>query len=207
MSKQEIEFQKVHVDFRPRILRYLTRLVGRLEAEDLTQDVFIKVMNGLKLFRGESQLSTWIYKIATNTALDRLRSTSYKQMVQEALPLEPLVQIETDIGAKDKWADVKSKIPDAELIRKEMNDCIRTFIEQLPSDYRIVMVLSELEGFKNIHIAEVLGITLETVKIRLHRARAKLKKELEANCSFYRDDRNELACDLKSAFEKLRSEV
>lgn len=206
MSENELEFLKVHDDFRPRILRYMTRLVGRLEAEDLTQDVFIKVMNSLKSFRGESQLSTWLYRIATNTALDRLRNSSYKQMVQEVFPLEPLVQIETGIGSKNKWADVKSALPDAELIRKEMNDCIRAFIEQLPADYRIVMVLSELEGMKNIQIAEVLGITLETVKIRLHRARAKLKKELEANCSFYRNERNELACDLKTAFEELRSE-
>ncbi len=206
MSEHETEFLKVHEDFRPRILRYMTRLVGRREAEDLTQDVFIKVMNSLKSFRGESQLSTWVYRIATNTALDRLRSSSYKQLVREVIPLEPLVQIETGIGSKDKWAEEKSALPDAELIRKEMNDCIRTFIEHLPADYRTVMVLSELEGMKNIQIAEVLGVTLETVKIRLHRARAKLKKELDANCSFYRDERNELACDLKTAFRDLRME-
>ncbi|MGE5812835.1 MAG: RNA polymerase sigma factor, partial [Ignavibacteria bacterium] len=100
----------------------------------------------------------------------------------------------------------KPSLPDDELIRREMNDCIRNFIEQLPTDYRTVLVLSELEGLKNIQIADILGTTLSIVKIRLHRARTKLKKELESHCSFYRDERNELACDLKTALQDLREE-
>jgi RNA polymerase sigma-70 factor (ECF subfamily) len=87
-----------------------------------------------------------------------------------------------------------------------MNDCIRNFIEQLPADYRTVLVLSELEELKNIQIADILGISLETVKIRLHRARIKLRKELETHCSFYRDERNDLACDLKAALKNLQNE-
>ena len=62
------------------------------------------------------------------------------------------------------------------------------------------MVLSELEGLKDSEIAEIVGVSLNAVKVRLHRARAKLRKELEARCSFYRDERGELACDLKSAY-------
>jgi RNA polymerase sigma-70 factor (ECF subfamily) len=85
-----------------------------------------------------------------------------------------------------------------------MNDCIRNFVEKLPENYKTVLVLSELEGLQNQEIAEILGLTLDTVKIRLHRARGKLKKELETHCNFYRDERNELACDLKSAFEQFR---
>ena len=73
-----------------------------------------------------------------------------------------------------------------------MNACIREFIERLPPNYKMVMVLSELEGFKNDEIAEILGLSLDTVKIRLHRAREKLRKELEAGCSFYRDECDEL---------------
>jgi len=85
-----------------------------------------------------------------------------------------------------------------------MNKCIRDFVEKLPENYRTVVVLSELEGLINNEIAEILGVSLDTVKIRLHRARVKLKKELETHCSFYRDERNELACDLKSAFKEFR---
>lgn len=71
-------------------------------------------------------------------------------------------------------------------------------------NYRAVLTLSELEELKNTEIAEVLGITLDTVKIRLHPVRSKLRRELATHCSFYRDEQNELACDLKSAFREYR---
>ncbi len=77
-------------------------------------------------------------------------------------------------------------------------------IKHLPENYKTVLVLSELEGLKNQEIAEILVLSLDTVKIRLYRARAKLKKELEIHCNFYHDERNELACDLKSAFREFR---
>jgi len=66
MSEAILDFQKIHDEFRPKIERYLVRLVGEYEAEDLTQDVFIKISRALQTFRGESQLSTWIYRVATN---------------------------------------------------------------------------------------------------------------------------------------------
>jgi RNA polymerase sigma-70 factor (ECF subfamily) len=78
-----------------------------------------------------------------------------------------------------------------------MNDCIKGVVDGLPENYRTVLILSDLEELTNNEIAEVLDISLETVKIRLHRARTRLKKELEHHCSFYKDERNELACDRK----------
>src|SRR5574342_539452 len=78
MSGSGFELQEIYDAFQPRILRYLTRLVGQFEAEDLTQEVFVKAGQALGSFRGESQLSTWIYRIATNAALDRLRSRSFQ---------------------------------------------------------------------------------------------------------------------------------
>ena len=70
------QFQQIYEDFHARIFRYLARMVGEAEAEDLTQDVFVKIGLALENFRGDSQLSTWLYKIATNTAIDLLRRTS-----------------------------------------------------------------------------------------------------------------------------------
>jgi RNA polymerase sigma-70 factor (ECF subfamily) len=63
------------------------------------------------------------------------------------------------------------------------------------------VVLSELEGFRDDEIAEILEVSIHTAKIRLHRARARLKRELENHCNFYRDERNEFACDLKRSRE------
>jgi RNA polymerase sigma-70 factor (ECF subfamily) len=78
-----------------------------------------------------------------------------------------------------------------------MGECGREYIDKLPPDYRAVMVLSELEGFKNREIADILQVSLDTVKIRLHRARASLKKDLDDGCSFYRNEQDIFACDRK----------
>lgn len=203
--ENNFDFQEIYKTFQPRILRYLTRLVGKNEAEDLTQEVFIKISRGLKDFRGKSQLSTWIYRIATNAALDKLRSPYFQQTIQKRLMSNADVEVEEHEEHKDVWTGEIIRPIDQDLIRKEMNECIRNFIENLPDNYRTIIVLSELEGLKNREIAVILGVSLDTVKIRQHRARLKLKKELEAHCIFYRDDRNELACDLKSAFEGFRN--
>lgn len=193
MTDGELEFQHIYEAFRPKIHRYLTRLVGEYEAEDLAQEVFEKVSGGLKDFEGKSSLSTWIYRIATNTALDRLRSRSSQTDAADIPPGND----EGEVEDKDLWTGEKKLSLDSSLIRKEMNECIRDIVEGLPETYRTVLVLSEMEGFTNAEIAEVLGVSLDAVKIRLHRARTRLRKELESECSFYHDERNELACDKK----------
>jgi RNA polymerase sigma-70 factor (ECF subfamily) len=156
------DFQAIYADFQPRIRRYLGRLVGHSEAEDLAQDVFAKVNQALPRFRGDSSLSTWIYRIATNTAFDRLRSASF----QRTRPMTPEVQ--TPVTARS--SDIEQQVA-----RTEMNACLRRYIDALPAGYRSVLLLSEDEGLTNAQIAEALGLTLDTVKIRLHRARARLR--------------------------------
>ena len=74
----DYEFKKIYDKYYPRILQYLTRIVGPNEAEDIAQDVFDKINSGLGGFQGKSKLSTWIYRIATNAAVDRCRSAAYK---------------------------------------------------------------------------------------------------------------------------------
>ncbi len=185
------DFQHIYATFNERIRRYLTRVIGQADSEDVTQEVFLKVNAALNGFRGDSSLSTWIYRIATNAAMDHLRKSLPEQATSRHEAADPLM-CEEDIAV-----DLSASFLDRQLIRKEMNDCIRGIVDELPENYRTVLVLSDLEELTNSEIAEVLGISLETVKIRLHRARARLKKELERHCSFYRDDRNELACDRK----------
>jgi len=197
MGNGEVKFHEIHDPFRPKILRYLTNLVGRRDAEDLTQEVFVKVNQALKTFRGESQLSTWIYRIATNVALDKLRSPSFRQTGGKSLSGDSIGEGEIEIMDKNPWTGENTPSIETSVVRKEMNQCIRGVVEKLPESYRTVVVLSELEGFRDDEIAEILGVSLNTAKIRLHRARARLKKDLEAHCNFYRDERNEFACDLK----------
>lgn len=201
MTEQDLEFQQIYRDFHPRIQRYLMRMVGENNAEDLTQEVFAKIGQSLKTFRGESRLSTWIYRIATNVALDRLRHVSsirYGDAKKE--PVEGIVENEED---KDVWTGEQTASTEQRMIRQEMNGCIREIIETLPEGFRSVIVLSELEGMKDAEIADILGLSLQAAKIRLHRARSQLKKELSTACVFYRDDRNVLACDRKSLFVRI----
>jgi RNA polymerase sigma-70 factor (ECF subfamily) len=200
VSSSDVDFQTIYETFQPRISRYLASLVGDQEAEDVTQEVFTKVNRGLSNFRGESQLSTWLYRIATNAAVDRLRSPSHKQTVMSEEELIEVGKVKAAEAQAENMTDESSSV-DGQLVRKEMNECIRDFVDRLPANYRTVLVLSELEGMKNREVAEILGISLETVKIRLHRARAKLKEELGRECTFYRDERDELACDRKQSFE------
>ncbi len=188
-------FTDIYDEFFPKIQRYLTRLLQEDEAEDVTQVVFEKVHRNLKNFRGDSKLSTWIYRIATNAARDRLKSTSYlRSTVGPSAPL-PMELFETkEISSISKNNPVS---PEHSLIREEMSECVKEFIYRLSPDYSTIIILNELEGFTNKEIAEILQISLDAVKIRLHRARAKLREDLKNGCDFYQDDRSELACDRK----------
>ena len=189
MGESGSELENILGEYLPKINRYLTRLMGADEAEDLAQEVAIKITKAFGDFDQRSKLSTWIYRIATNTVVDRLRSSSYRKSMS--------MTTEDELVAEDQSAFRTKKVlsTDQRVIEQEMNACIRSFIDHLPAPYRTVLVLSELECVKNKEIAEILGVTLDMVKIRLHRARARLKKELERGCEFYHTDGSQLACE------------
>ncbi len=200
MTEKPFIFSDIYEQFYSKILNYLERLVGNQDAEEVAQVVFEKISQSLNSFKGESKLSTWIYRVATNTALDKLKSSSYKYSQSGPLAPSPIhtPEIENSISVNN----TTSSSPDKNFIRCEMNECIREFIDRLPPDYRAIIILNELEGYTNKEIAEILQISLETAKIRLHRARAKLKKSLESGCDFYLDGGSELACDRKQSIDK-----
>ena len=195
MPESKHDFERLYTEYQPRIRRYLARIVGERDAEDLTQTVFLKASQGLNDFRGESTLSTWIYRIAANTAADWMRSPSFRRAI-EWLPLD----VPFDGERADHATEEHGKLPPADqvLVRREMNQCIRQVLDELPVDYRDAMTLSDIEGLKNAEIAERLGVSVDTVKIRLHRARAMLRKAMETRCDLYRDERLGLACDAKA---------
>jgi RNA polymerase sigma-70 factor (ECF subfamily) len=184
MSGAETGFDQIYEDFRPKIHRYLTGMVGELEAEDLTQEVFVKLNQALRSFRGESKLSTWIYRIATNAALDRLRSPKFQETVSFS-EAEQAANGEMEIKDRNSWTGEQIPLVEQQVYRKEMSECVQSYIRILPEMYRAILVLSHLEELGNQEIADVLGISLETVKIRLHRARALLRREMAEKCPRY----------------------
>ena len=179
------EFDRIYAEHHARILRYLTRMVGAQDAEDLAQEVFIRAAKAYDGFRHEAKIETWLYRIATHVAVDRLRGTASRR---ETMLGEELGEVAED--GREAGSTLEEKT-----LRRAANECIRNVIYGLPENYRTPLILSELEGFTNREIAEILDVSLDTVKIRLHRAKDKLKKALLDACQFSRDERNELTCD------------
>ena len=150
------------------------RFTGRREeAEDLTQDVLLKVSKGLGASNNQSQLSSWIYKIATNAAIDRMRSRSFKQETTEMFSLSEENLTEKNVRSNKRQISIEEQ-----LIRKEMNECIQRYISFLPENYRTVLILSELEGLKNSEIAEILDISVKAVEKRISGALVSLRAEI-----------------------------
>jgi RNA polymerase sigma-70 factor, ECF subfamily len=190
----ECNFMKIYNEYFEKIVRYLTGFVGSNEAEDVAQDVFDKIYRNISNFREESKVSTWIYRIATNTVIDRLRSAEYKRST-----LNTAFEETHNNGTESALDSIHHPATDKVVIRKEMSLCVREFIDRLPPNYQIVLLLSEMEGMTNQEMADILDISLENVKIRLHRARRKLKESLDEGCDFYHNEENVLACDRKSS--------
>jgi RNA polymerase sigma-70 factor (ECF subfamily) len=187
-----MEFQSIYKEYYPKILGYLTRTLNDKEvAEDLSQDVFIRVNDGLASFEGRSALSTWIYKIATNLAYDYFKSASFKIGKKQTLSGDYIEERKEDMNV---WTGDKSKTSDQVMEKKEMNDCIKRYVNEIPEIYKTVFILSEYEGLKNREIAEILDLSLDTVKIRIFRARTQLRKKMEEGCRISYDD-DGISCD------------
>lgn len=178
----------IHQRYGDRIRRYLERLVGATDAEDLAQDVFERAQRAIGGFRGDARVLTWLYRIATNTAIDRLRTGGRS------------VEVERPDDGRDPLDEALSAAPaherslDGEVDRARMRACILDVVEQLPTSQRAAILLVELRGFSDRELADALGVSLGAAKIRLHRARRALKAALERACTFERDEQNEFAC-------------
>jgi RNA polymerase sigma-70 factor (ECF subfamily) len=190
MSDADLDFQRVFSEFQKPVYNFVLRMVkDQSLAEELTQDIFVKTYSSLPNFRGDSEVSTWIFRIATNACLDHFRSKSHKTDEKtDLLSPEDLL--------KSTLPEGEQKPPTAmeDLINSEMSSCVRGYVDDLPEDHRAVILLHDLRGFTNPEIAKITGTTLENVKIRLHRARRKMKEVFSSKCSFYRDERNVLRC-------------
>ncbi len=177
-------FEELQRDLSDPLLRYLERLTGnRATAEDLLQETLLKIAHGIAGFEGRSSPKTWAFSIATRVAADHFRKPEARAKV---VPV-------------DERSEPPADGPDVDqpLILGEMNDCIRGVIDSLPEDYRSALVLHDLEGHPAHEVAAISGCSLATAKIRIHRARARLREAMEGTCTFYHDEENTLRCDRK----------
>lgn len=155
--------------FSGRVFAVAYRMLGdRAEAEDLSQDVFVALYHSLGTFRGESRLSTWIYRITKNRCLNRLKFLKRRHVGEHADLDDPAVQVRDD-GAPD---------PAQRLHGDRVGAVLEARIRALPEEQRLLVVLRDVEDLSYEEIVEVTGLPLGTVKSRLHRARAELAKQL-----------------------------
>jgi RNA polymerase sigma-70 factor (ECF subfamily) len=186
-------FAEIHTNHRAKIQGYLYRMTrDRALAEELTQETFLRVSRGLPAFKGKSKLSTWIFRIATNIYLDHRRREAARSPEGAALPPEA---VEPTVRAP--LAGSGPRLPDRLFEESEMGRCIREFVDRLPPDHAAVIILHDLEGKRNAEIAQILDCSLDTVKIRVHRARQQLKTLLAEHCDFDYTDEDVMQCDRK----------
>ncbi len=186
-DQQVLTVERLHEEYGDRIRRYLERLVGANDADDLAQDVFEKAQRAIGTFRGDSRVLTWLYRVATNVAIDRLRSAERRTGLERQH-----VDADPDAALPEDAAHMRSV--EGELDRSRMRECILGVVDQLPTSQRAAILLGELRGLSDRELADALGVSLGAAKIRLHRARRALKAALERACSFDRDEQNEFAC-------------
>lgn len=190
MSAERPDFARIYETYHGPVRAYAARLIGRDEAEDVTQEVFVKIERSLATLEDPARLSSWVYAITLNAVRDAVR--------KRALRLDRLAG---DPGSRDgleeedplaRAPDPRSRTPEEIAIREEMFACYLGYVNQLPPHHLEVYILSELEQFSNADIARRLSVSVDTVKIRLHRARAQLHEALRRNCQCYHNERGEL---------------
>ena len=189
-------FNRLYAANHERIRRMLARTAGPEEAEDLTQIVFAKAARSLAGFRGDARESTWLFRIAANVAADWLRARATKQAMA-TVSLGGAGADAPGLADRDPHIQAADDPLDRALFREEMGDCLLDLVEQLPDRHREVLVLGPLGGLTDAEIAQALGISRGSARVRLHRARAAFRAVLEARCDFSRDEFDELVCEPK----------
>ncbi len=147
------------------------RVMGNADAAaDATQEAFIKAFKSIKQYRGGS-FKSWLLRIVSNTCYDQLRYNKRR-------PSEPLESDDPDTDYAPHLIDTAER-PEETMVRHELGDMLQQTINQLPEDQRLILILSDAEGFNYKEIAEVTDLALGTVKSRLNRARRKLRDILQ----------------------------
>jgi RNA polymerase sigma-70 factor (ECF subfamily) len=158
---------------RPVFVMLMMLLRNDSDAEDVAQETFIKIFRNLHTFRGESKFSTWVLSITRNEGLAWLRRRS----TRPEEPLEPVLDESSGDFTPALLTDWR-EVPLEALERKELRESLSRAIMKLPPIYREVVQLRDVDELDVQETAEVLGITAGSVKVRLHRARTMLQKEL-----------------------------
>lgn len=152
-------------------------------ADDITQETFIKAYKKIDSLKDIAKIKSWLIRIAHNLCVDYFRTASNDKL--------------------DSWDSIEEVFSSnilpmgKQLEREEMSQCVQKKMLLLPQSYRTILFLFDIAGLTHLEIAEILELKLSNVKVRLHRARAKMKEILNEHCNFENDERTVLICTPK----------
>lgn len=177
-----MEFWDIYYQYYERVRKLIFTIIrDEWVADDIIQETFARIQKNFNQLKDPAKISAWIFRIAYNLCQDHFRrqknsATTVNQIeAQTEIFTEPLFH--------------------KQLEQHQMGECVQDEMNRLPESLRTVLVMFDVLEFSQKEIAEILDITLQNVKVRLHRARKKLKVILEEKCNFERDERNVLICE------------
>jgi RNA polymerase sigma-70 factor (ECF subfamily) len=170
-------FEALTVRYQDRVYRLALGMTkSPQDAEEVMEEAFLNIFRNIESFRGDSSPGSWIYRVAANAALMKLRTRRRKPLLSIEDSLLAHADAERgNINAPGPWA----RQPDEKLLDKELGDYITRAIEQLPEKYRMVLLLRDVEEQSNEEVARPRGLTVPTVKSRLYRSRLFVRDQLE----------------------------
>lgn len=169
------DFQSIVENLQEKVRNTCFRYVNNIEdADDIAQEVFIQVYESSNQFREESQLSTWVYRIAVNKSLDFLRSKKRKKRFGQ------LTSLFKSNGEDEEIVEIPSYgTPQQELEDKERKEILDWALSKLPDNQKTAIILSKYQGFSNKEITEIMDMSLSAVEALMHRAKKGLQKQLK----------------------------
>ncbi len=186
-EEPDMEFWEIYDPYYAKVRKFILALVrDPWAADDLVQETFLRVQQNLGTLKDSSKLSSWIFRIAYNLCQDHFRRRKAGRE-KESTGLEQTEGLEEGF--------IQEVLIQKELEQREMGRCVQDQIDLLSEPLRAVLVLFDIMECSHQEIADILGITVANVKVRLHRARKTLKPILERKCVFERDERNVLVCN------------
>ena len=179
-----MDFWKIYDQYYAKVRKFILATVrDEWAADDLIQETFIRIQKNLDSLKDPSKMSSWIFSIAYNLCQDYFRQTRKSTLI-EAADLEPIETFKVTLMQK-------------KLEQHQMGQCVQDKMALLAPDHRTILVLSDILACSQKEIAEIMGLSVTNVKVKLHRARKKFRAILEEQCSFEVDERSVLVCDPK----------
>ena len=188
MEPSSLNFYSIFDQYHDRLKKFVTITVkNEWAADDIVQEVFVRAHSKIDTLKDHDKIGSWLFRIAYRQCMDHFRKESRKTPEE----MEDFPEVDTSSYSRTE----------RKLEQHQMSVCVQNQMLLLPENYRTVIWLFDVLGFTLKEIADILELSVENVKIRLHRARNKFKSILSQKCSFEKDERNVLVCEPKNGVD------